>query len=207
MSQKSQVTSKDENAGRGGSGGGPSPGGRRTALLVGGVTLLAIVAIAAFAVMSAGGGGEEGEAASFTPNDEGLLPVGSQAPGFSAETVDGGSVALGDGGATMLVFFATWCPHCQDEAPIIGELEGEYGDDLRVIMAGIDGEDDPAKVREFVESYEIEGPAIYDPSLGQTYQVTGYPTVYVLNGDGKMVAAHSGEAPKEVLRSWVEEAL
>ena len=58
----------------------------------------------------------------------------------------GGCVSLGEGGATMLVFFATWCPHCQDEVPIISELEGEYGD-LRVIMAGIDGEDDPAKVQ------------------------------------------------------------
>ncbi len=46
----------------------------------------------------------------------------------------------------MLVFFATWCPHCQDGVQIISELEGEYGD-LRVIMAGIDGEDDPAKVQ------------------------------------------------------------
>jgi thiol-disulfide isomerase/thioredoxin len=27
----------------------------------------------------------------------------------------------------MLVFFATWCPHYQDEAPIMSELEGEYG--------------------------------------------------------------------------------
>ena len=46
-----------------------------------------------------------------------------------------------------------------------------------------------------MENYEIEGPAIYAPSLGETYRVSGYPTVYVLNGDGEIVAAHSGEAP------------
>ena len=46
----------------------------------------------------------------------------------------------------MLVFFATWCPHCQDG---------------------------PAKVREFVENYGIEGPAICDASLDQTYRVSG----------------------------------
>jgi hypothetical protein len=40
-------------------------------------------------------------------------------------------------------------------------------------MSGIDGEDDPAKVREFVENYDIEGPVIYDPFLGQTYRVSG----------------------------------
>ena len=55
----------------------------------------------------------------------------------------------------MLVFFATWCPHCQNGVQIISELEGEYGD-LCVIITGIDGEDDPAKVRAFVENYGID---------------------------------------------------
>ena len=72
----------------------------------------------------------------------------------------------------MLVSFATWCPRCQDDAPIVSRLEGEYGD-LRAIMAGIDGEDDPAKAREFAENYEIVGPAIYDRSLGNAYRVSG----------------------------------
>ena len=74
----------------------------------------------------------------------------------------------------MLVFFATWCPHCQDETPIVSEPE--VGN-LRVIMAGIDREDDPARVREFVENHGIEGPAIYDPSLGQIHRVSGCPTI------------------------------
>ena len=177
----------------------------RTLFLVAGITAFVILAIAAFAVLSASGGGD---AQSFTPNDQGLLPVGSQAPGFTAETVEGGEVSVGegDGEATMLVFFATWCPHCNNEAPVISELEGQY-EDLRVVMVGIDDRDDPGKVREFVERYGIEGPAIYQPSLGDTYQVSGYPTTYVLNGDGEVVAAHSGEAPEDVYEGWVQEAI
>jgi thiol-disulfide isomerase/thioredoxin len=106
----------------------------------------------------------------------------------------------------MLVFFATWCPHCNEEAPTLSELQGEY-EDLRIIMLGIDDQDDPALVREFVDSYGIESPAAYDPSLGPVYQVSGYPTIYVVNGNQEIVAAHSGEIPKGVLESWVEEAL
>jgi len=75
-------------------------------------------------------------------------------------------------------------PALPGRGPIISELEGEYGD-LRVIMAGIDGKDEPANVCEFVESSGIEGPEIYDPSLGETYRVSGLPTVYVLNGAGR----------------------
>ena len=35
----------------------------------------------------------------------------------------------------MLVFFATWCPHCNNEAPTISELESQY-DALWVVMVG-----------------------------------------------------------------------
>ena len=171
-------------------------------LVMAGFTALVIVAVAALAVLRTTGG-------DFTPNDEGLIPVGDKAPGFTAESVTGGgSVSVGDGGApaTMLVFFATWCPHCQREAPVLSELESQY-DGLRMIMVGIDGEDNPHKVREFVERYDIESPAVYEPSLGTEYRVSGYPTVYVLNEDNEVIGAHSGEAPREVYEGWIEEAL
>jgi thiol-disulfide isomerase/thioredoxin/uncharacterized membrane protein YphA (DoxX/SURF4 family) len=186
---------------------GESAGGNgMPVLLPASLTTLVILAIGTFAVLSIAGGES---ARSFTPNDSGLLPVGSEAPGFTAETVEGAVVSLDDNGeeeATMLVFFATWCPHCNNEAPIISELESQY-EDLRVVMVGIDGRDDPSKVREFVERYDIKGPAIYQPSLGTTYRVSGYPTIYVLDGDDEVVAAHSGEASREVYEEWIEEAL
>ncbi len=183
----------------------PSGGNRTVVFLLAGLTALAVLGIVAFGVLSAAGGEDAGN---FTPNDEGLLPVGSEAPAFTAETVGDGEVSVGGGsaGATILVFFATWCPHCNKEAPIISDLEGWY-EDLRVVMIGIDDEDDPEKVREFVERYGIVGPAVYQPSLGSTYQVSGYPTTYVLDGNDTIVAAHSGEAPSSVYEGWIEEAL
>jgi thiol-disulfide isomerase/thioredoxin len=181
-----------------------SSGANRTIMLgLAGFTALVIVVIAGLAVFSTTGGGGGGN---FTPNDEGLIPVGEQAPGFTAQTVGGGSVSVGDGGATMLVFFATWCPHCQREAPVMSELESQY-DGLRMVMVGIDAEDDPEKVRRFVKEYDIESPAVYEPSLGSEYGVSGYPTVYVLDEDNRVVGAHSGEAPREVYEGWIEEAL
>jgi thiol-disulfide isomerase/thioredoxin len=180
------------------------PEGNRIVLLLASLTVLAILAIAAFAVLATGG--EDAE--HFTPNNRGLLPTGSEAPGFTTEAVRGGDVSIGDGSAkaTMLVFFATWCPRCNNEAPIISDLEEQY-EDLRVVMVGIDGRDNPQKVREFVEKYDIEGPAVYQPSLGFTYQVSGFPTTYILNDNDEVVAAHSGEVPRSVYERWIEEAL
>jgi len=56
----------------------------------------------------------------------------------------------------MVVFFATWCPHCRRDAPLISRLE-DGNENLRVVMVGIDGRDDPQKVRVFVERYGIGG--------------------------------------------------
>ncbi len=194
--------------GPGKSGNTPSSSGNRGIMLVlVGFTAVAIVVIALIAVLSTSGGGN---AENFTPNDQGLLEAGAQAPEFTVETVDGGNVSVGGGDytATMLVFFATWCPHCQNEAPIISDMEEEY-EDLRIIMAGIDNTqgDNPQEVRDFVDEYDISSPAVYEPSLGVEYQVSGYPTVYFINGSGEIVAANSGEAPRAVYEDWAEEAL
>lgn len=185
-------------------------GANRTLVLaLAGFTALAIVVIALFAVLSTGGGG--GDAGSFTPNNDGLIPKGEQVPNFTAENLNsgGGNVSLdGDQRATMLVFFASWCPHCNNEAPIISDLESQY-DGLKTVMIGIDNTqgDSADTTRQFVEDYDIESPAIYEPQLGQEYNVSGYPTVYVLNSDNEVVAAHSGEAPREVYEGWIEDAL
>lgn len=180
---------------------------RVVALALAGFTALAILVIALIAVLSTTGGGNT---ESFTPNNQGLLQPGTQAPDFTAETVNGEEVSLNGGGqdATMLVFFATWCPHCQNEAPIISDMESEY-EDLRILMIGIDQAqgDNPQKVSEFVDEYDISSPAIYEPALGAEYQVSGYPTVYFVDGNGQIVAANSGEAPREVYEGWAQEAL
>jgi thiol-disulfide isomerase/thioredoxin len=185
----------------------PSGENRTIMLVLAGFTAVVIIAIAAFAVLSTAGGSSGGN---FTPNDEGLIPVGEKAPSFTAETVEGGSVTVGEGGAraTMLVFFASWCPHCNNEAPIMSDLEGQY-EDLQLVMVGIDNTqgDSPEKVWEFVERYDIESPTVYDPSLGPEYRVSGYPTVYVLDRNNEVVGATSGEAPREAYEDWIEKAL
>lgn len=190
---------------------GSGGGSNRTVILLAGITAVVILAIAAFAIFAGSGGSGGGP---VTLDENGLINAGSQVPGFTAETLNGnGSVTVGgdgdEAGATMLVFFASWCPHCQAEAPIIAELEKEYEGDLRVVMAGIDEAqgDTPEKVRGFVERFGIQGPAVYEPALGEEYQVAGYPTLYVLDGEGKVVDGYSGEVHRETLEASIQEAL
>lgn len=185
---------------------GGDSGNRTLVLVLAGFTALVILVIAGLAILSTSGGGDAGN---FTPDNQGLIQTGQKAPNFTAKTVAGSNVSLSDKGgkqATMLVFFATWCPHCQKEAPVVADLADQYKD-LRILMVGIDGQDDPQKVKEFVSQYGIKSPALYNPSLGSTYNVSGYPTVYILDGNNEVVFANAGEAPKSVFESNIEKAL
>jgi hypothetical protein len=60
-------------------------------------------------------------------------------------------------------------------------------------------------VQEFVERYDIAGAVIYQPSPGSSYGVSGYLTTYFL--DDEVVTDHSGEAPREVYKCWIGDAL
>lgn len=184
----------------------PLPGKNRGVMIVlAGFTAIAIVVIALIAILSTTGG-ESAE--NFTANTDGLLEVGTQAPDFTAETVDGGDVSVGGGQGepTLLAFFWSDCPACNEEAPAISDLQSQY-EDLRVVMVGIDSRDTQETVSEFVNDYDIQGPAVYDPSLGSDYSVSAYPTNYFIAGNGEIVAAHTGLAPHETMEGWAEEAL
>ena len=65
------------------------------------------------------------------------LAVGKVAPVVSGESFDGTPIAFGGPteNATLVVFLAHWCPHCNDEIPELLALDaaGELPDGLDVI--------------------------------------------------------------------------
>ena len=62
--------------------------------------------------------------AASPPSNPNLLKAGTKAPAFTLKTPTGETVSLSDyrGKATLLEFFATWCPHCNAESPHIRTL-------------------------------------------------------------------------------------
>ncbi|GAA4637623.1 thioredoxin TrxA [Actinoallomurus vinaceus] len=58
---------------------------------------------------------------------------------------------LRDGTPILVDFWAEWCPPCKMIAPILEQIEAEYGDRLRI--AKINGDEHP----EIVERYGVMG--------------------------------------------------
>ncbi len=128
---------------------------------------------------------------------EGLQP-GDLAPEFEATLDDGSTYQLTDldgapirladlrGRAVWVNFWATWCPPCQQETPIIRELAERYGDAGLVVVAIAVQETSPADIRAYAERYDLGYTIGFDASghIFRRYRVFGLPTQFFIRPDG-----------------------
>ncbi|HUZ83785.1 MAG TPA: TlpA disulfide reductase family protein, partial [Gaiellales bacterium] len=157
-----------------------------------------------------------------SPAGPDLLPVGSIAPDFTLRTPEGSAVTLSRlrGRAVLLEFFATWCPHCQAEAPHLRRLALRLGTaDYAFVSVNGDGETGPS-VYAFHRYFGLPYPALLDPgtrpgsftSAGAPGRVTGrygvqaFPTFYILDRAGRIVWRSDGEQPDAFLLQQLRRA-
>ena len=95
----------------------------------------------------------------------------------------------------VLDFWATWCKPCVKSIPKLVELSEKY-DSERISFIGIN-EDSPRninKVKPFVKSLNVTYPILLDPDqeLMSELLVSSFPTLIVINRDGKVLYIHEG---------------
>jgi thiol-disulfide isomerase/thioredoxin len=136
--------------------------------------------------------------------------VGLAAPALQAEDLGGRSWTLSDarGRFVWINYWATWCPPCRTEMPMMQRLHERYGDQLLII--GVNFGEDEASVADFVERYGISYPILLDPALENFYRwsaVFGLPMHYFVTPDGRVVRAFTGELPPEAMLETVDALL
>ena len=154
---------------------------------------------------------------------KGLLPVGAKAPDFTLRTPTGTPVSLRDlrGKAVLLEFFATWCPHCNAEAPHLKELYAKLPRS-KTAFVSIDGNsDDAASALAYHIWYGLPFPALLDqagktvtfPEHGPTgpvsrrYGISLWPTFYILDPQGRVSWRSAGEQPDALLARELRRAI
>lgn len=127
------------------------------------------------------------------------------APLFKGETIDGKTFDLADykGKVVLINFWATWCGPCRMEIPDLIRLQEKYGPKGFTVV-GLSEDDSAEPVKPFVKDNKINYPVLVSPpGLGQEYAVTGLPTSFLVDKNGKVVWAMSGVSPNQSTESII----
>jgi cytochrome c biogenesis protein CcmG/thiol:disulfide interchange protein DsbE len=139
------------------------------------------------------------------------LQIGQQAPDFVGKSgdqavrltdLDGQEVRLADlkGRPVWVVFWATWCPPCQQETPDIRAAYEAHREEGLVVLA-IDIQEPAEVVRDYAARYELTYLIALDTyaAIMKTYAVFGLPTHYFIDRDGTIRDRYFGPLTRELM--------
>lgn len=123
-------------------------------------------------------------------------PLSLRAPLFRLPGLNGDSFSNNDfqGRVVLLTFWASWCATCKVEFPSLERLQAAFdGEEFQVV--GIAVSDTPNSIRRFLGMRSPPFPILLDTDkkTAEQYHAAGIPVSYLLDRDGRIVAAKSGE--------------
>lgn len=133
------------------------------------------------------------------------LQVGQLAPEFSG-VVDGQTIGLADldghpirladlrGRPVWITFWASWCPPCQQETPVLRTVHDTHKSEGLALIAISVQETTADDVRNYVQTYGLDYTVGFDATsaIFKTYQAYGLPTHLFLDRDGVIRAINLG---------------
>ena len=139
------------------------------------------------------------------------LTKGEPTPPFELGTLEGPAIALPAdlrGQVVAVRFWADWCPFCESEMRSVEPVYQRYGDQgLRLLAINVRQDRDTAAA--FVEPLGISYEVLLDPdgAVARSYGVSGLPTTFFLDRQGRLAARILGESTPEVFEQVVRELL
>lgn len=103
------------------------------------------------------------------------------------DIVTGKQVKMSDyrGKKVFLNFWASWCPPCKEEAPVLQRFSEEQDD---VIVLGVNVTTDekiPGDEKKFIEKYGLTFTNVYtQDEMFNSFFIPSFPTSYIIDEDG-----------------------
>ena len=131
--------------------------------------------------------------------------AGKPAPDFELSTLDGKTVHLSDykGHPVLVNYWATWCPPCRDELPLIQVRHAQYSPDL--VVPAINAGEDSATVKNYIEKEGLTFPVLLDPDwkVEALFGIMAYPTSIFIDRNGVVQARYVGGMNQDVLDDYL----
>ncbi len=148
------------------------------------------------------------------------LAIGQMAPELEGDVdgqvvglrdLDGAPLRLADlrGEPVWLSFFATWCPPCQEETPVLRDAWERYGPrGLQMVAVSVQ-ETTPDDVADWARTYDLRYPIGFDATSAvfHAYQGFGLPTHVFIDRDGVIRHLQYGPLDREQVAAIVEPLL
>lgn len=148
------------------------------------------------------------------------LAIGALAPELVGER-DGEAVPLLDlddevislaalrGSPVWLSFFATWCPPCQEETPVLRDAYARYAaDGLQMVAVSVQ-ETTPDDVAAYAKTYSLPYTIGFDATgaIFKAYRGYGLPTHVFIDADGVIRHLQYGPLDREAAAAIIEPLL
>jgi thiol-disulfide isomerase/thioredoxin len=132
--------------------------------------------------------------------------TGRPAPALPRERLTGTPVTLssllaGAGGRpALVVFWASWCDSCAEEAPALERFSQSAVGRGRIV--GVDWSDATSGARAFIKRYGWTFPNLRDAEgmVGNAYHIPDLPTTFVINAHGRIGRALHGAQSEHSLQ-------
>ena len=126
-----------------------------------------------------------------------LEPASARAtPPLVANTLAGNELRLTDfrGRVVLVNFWATWCAPCVAEMPSLSRLRDKLGA-ARAEVIAVNFQENAARIEPFMRNLGIAFPTIrdHDGSLRKAWDVTIFPTTFVIAPNGRIAYVAVGE--------------
>jgi cytochrome c biogenesis protein CcmG/thiol:disulfide interchange protein DsbE len=133
--------------------------------------------------------------------------VDFQAPALSLRDIEGQwkSLAEYEGQVVLVNLWATWCPPCQAEMPILQRFYDRHRTQGLTVVAIEDG-DPPDQVSAFIRERQITFPVWLDPTYQATdhaFRAANLPTSYVIDRGGRVKLTWVGAINETNLEKYV----
>jgi cytochrome c biogenesis protein CcmG, thiol:disulfide interchange protein DsbE len=140
-------------------------------------------------------------------NLSGALAAGKRplAPDFALDSLDGSrKISLSDlrGKVVVVNFWASWCPPCIDELPLLQRTQSSIENRGGTVL-GVNYKDIPEDALRLVRRSALSYPSLRDRDgeYAEDYATSGIPETFLIDRHGRIAASRRGPVDQRWLNS------